>query len=57
MPLSWTKEPLRFFQHLLREEDAKGLRPDTLIKEVRSVGANAIILMGGAFRLGILPKA
>lgn len=49
MPLSWTKEPLRFFQHLLREEDAKGLCADTLIEEVRSVGANAIIAMGGGF--------
>jgi hypothetical protein len=49
MPLSWTKTPLRFFQHLLREEDARGLDAETLVQEARSVGANAIVAMGGGF--------
>ncbi|WP_084683028.1 alpha-amylase family protein [Neorhizobium vignae] len=49
MSLAWTREPLRFFQHLLRETDASTLRIDGLIDEIKSVGANACIVMGGGF--------
>lgn len=49
MPLSWTREPLRFLQHLLRETDARGLNPGKLIDEMKRVGANACIAMGGGF--------
>ncbi|WP_105432053.1 MULTISPECIES: alpha-amylase family protein [Neorhizobium] len=49
MSLAWTREPLRFFQHLLRETDASTLRIDSLIDEIKSVGANACIVMGGGF--------
>ena len=49
MPLGWTKQPLRFLQHLLRETDARGLTAEKLVNEMKSVGANACIAMGGGF--------
>ncbi|MBI1773952.1 MAG: hypothetical protein HYR63_01265 [Proteobacteria bacterium] len=49
MAAPWWSEPVRFFQHLLREEDADGLDPERLIAEARSVGAAAYIVMGGGF--------
>lgn len=49
MSLNWTANPVRFFQHLLRETDAIGLDPRQLIDEVRAVGAGATIVMGGGF--------
>ncbi|MGV6873580.1 hypothetical protein ACUSIJ_12920 [Pseudochelatococcus sp. B33] len=49
MPLAWTRKPLRFFQHLLRETDACETSIDDLINEIKSVGANACIVMGGGF--------
>ena len=49
MPLSWTRQPLRFLQHLLRETDARDLDVDTLIAEMKRVRANACIAMGGGF--------
>ncbi|MGK9051955.1 hypothetical protein [Neorhizobium petrolearium] len=48
-PLAWTKRPLRFFQHLLRESDGAKSSIGQLIGEIRSVGANACIVMGGGF--------
>ncbi|MBP1844333.1 hypothetical protein J2046_002592 [Rhizobium petrolearium] len=48
-PLAWTEEPLRFFQHLLRETDAAKSTVGQLVGEIRSVGANACIVMGGGF--------
>ncbi|TCR80763.1 alpha-amylase family protein [Rhizobium sp. BK376] len=47
--LEWTKQPLRFFQHLLRETDAADTSVDQLIREIKSVRANACIVMGGGF--------
>lgn len=49
MPLSWTRQPLRFFQHLLREADAATLSIPALVAEIKSVGAEACIVMGGGF--------
>jgi hypothetical protein len=49
MPLSWTRQPLRFLQHLLRETDARNLPTARLVDEMKSVGANACIAMGGGF--------
>lgn len=49
MPLRWTREPLRFLQHLLRETDARALSVGTLIDEMKRAGANACIAMGGGF--------
>jgi hypothetical protein len=49
MSLNWTTNPVRFFQHLLRETDAIGLDPKQLIDEVKMVGAGATIVMGGGF--------
>lgn len=49
MPLEWTRQPVRFFQHLLREADACGLDVGQLIAEIKSVGAGACIAMGGGF--------
>lgn len=49
MTLDWTKQPVRFFQHLLRETDAIGLDPKSLIEEARDLGANAYLAMGGGF--------
>ena len=46
---SWWQQPVRFFQHLLREVDATGLNADSLIEEVQAVGAGAYIAMGGGF--------
>lgn len=45
----WWQQPVRFFQHLLREVDAVGLDPTALIEEVRAMGAGAYIVMGGGF--------
>lgn len=47
--LAWTRQPLRFFQHLLRETDAAKSTVSQLVDEIRSVGANACIVMGGGF--------
>lgn len=47
--LAWTGQPLRFFQHLLRETDAAKSTIGQLVDEIRSVGANACIVMGGGF--------
>ncbi|WP_166163004.1 alpha-amylase family protein [Chelativorans oligotrophicus] len=49
MPLSWTRQPLRFLQHLLRESDARDLEVGTLIAEMKRVHADACIAMGGGF--------
>jgi hypothetical protein len=49
MSLEWTRQPLRFLQHLLRETDAEDLTAKQLIDEMISVGANACIAMGGGF--------
>lgn len=49
MPLSWTRHPVRFFQHLLRESDAVGLDPARLVDEARAAGANGLIVMGAGF--------
>lgn len=49
MSLSWTKTPLRFLQHLLRETDAQTVSVEQLIAEMKQVGANAAISMGGGF--------
>lgn len=49
MSLNWTTNPVRFFQHLLRETDAIDLDPKQLIDEVKAVGAGATIVMGGGF--------
>ncbi|WP_168990517.1 alpha-amylase family protein [Aureimonas flava] len=49
MTLDWTRRPQRFFQHLLREQDAVGLDPADLVAEAQSVGATATIAMGGGF--------
>lgn len=46
---AWWRQPIRFFQHLLREVDAVGLDADTLMDEVRAMGAGAYIAMGGGF--------
>lgn len=46
---TWWRQPVRFFQHLLREVDARGLDADVLMEEVRAVGAGAYIAMGGGF--------
>lgn len=48
-PRAWTEQPLRFFQHLLRETDAAGTSARQLVDEITSVGANACIVMGGGF--------
>lgn len=48
-PLAWTRQPLRFFQHLLRETDASAANVVELVNEISSVGANACIVMGGGF--------
>lgn len=49
LPLAWTRQPLSFFQHLLRETDAAKLSVGQLVEEIKSVGANACIVMGGGF--------
>ncbi len=49
MSLEWTNNPIRFFQHLLRESDAKNLDVKSLISEVTEVGAGGYIAMGGGF--------
>lgn len=49
MSLSWTRNPVRFFQHLLREADAKDLDVEHLINEIKSTGAGGCIVMGGGF--------
>ncbi|KQU72442.1 hypothetical protein ASC75_23965 [Aminobacter sp. DSM 101952] len=49
MSLDWTRRPVRFFQHLLREADAIDLDVNDLIAEIKSVGANGCIAMGGGF--------
>lgn len=46
---AWWSQPVRFFQHLLREIDAIDLDADVLMEEVRAVGAGAYIAMGGGF--------
>jgi hypothetical protein len=45
----WWRQPVRFFQHLLREVDAVELDAKTLIDEVKAIGAGAYIAMGGGF--------
>ena len=49
MTHEWTRQPRRYFQHLLREVDAIGLNPASLIAEAREMGANGYIAMGGGF--------
>jgi hypothetical protein len=46
---AWWRQPVRFFQHLLREIDAQDLDADALLEEVRAVGAGGYIAMGGGF--------
>jgi hypothetical protein len=45
----WWRQPVRFFQHLLREVDAEGINAERLIEEVRAMRAGAYIVMGGGF--------
>ncbi|WP_233417284.1 alpha-amylase family protein [Halovulum marinum] len=47
--MSWTQEPLRLFQHLLREADADRLDAEALVEEAHSCGANGLVIMGGGF--------
>ncbi|WP_332302808.1 alpha-amylase family protein [Rhizobium sp. GR12] len=49
MSLGWTRNPVRFFQHLLREADAKDLDIRHLVGEIKSAGAGGCIVMGGGF--------
>lgn len=49
MTLAWTREPLRVFQHLLREVDAVGLDPERLIEEAGEMGADTYLAMCGGF--------
>ncbi len=49
MTISWSREPLRVFQHLLREVDAVGLDPERLIDEAAEMGADTYLAMCGGF--------
>ncbi|MDI6025647.1 hypothetical protein QBK99_05445 [Corticibacterium sp. UT-5YL-CI-8] len=45
----WTRQPVRIFQHLLRESDAIGLDPAQLVAEAAAMGADTYLCMGGGF--------
>lgn len=49
MTAAWTRQPVRVFQHLLRERDAIGLDPTVLIDEARTMAAEAYVSMGAGF--------
>ncbi|MDV3253720.1 family 10 glycosylhydrolase [Devosia sp. BK] len=49
MSQTWTQQPARVFQHLLRESDAVGLDPIQLITEASAMGADTYLCMGGGF--------
>lgn len=49
MSRAWTQQPLRIFQHLLRESDAIGLDPAQLVDEAAAMGADTYLCMGGGF--------
>ena len=45
----WWRQPVRVFQHLLRERDAIGLDPAELIDEAKEMSADAYLSMGAGF--------
>lgn len=49
MTTTWFRQPVRVFQHLLRERDAIGLDPAALIDEAREMQAEAYVSMGAGF--------
>lgn len=49
MTTTWLRQPVRVFQHLLRERDAIGLDPAALIDEARAMQAEAYVSMGAGF--------
>ena len=49
MTPDWTRQPLRVFQHLLREVDAVGLDPERLIDEAADMSADTYLAMCGGF--------
>ncbi len=49
MSQTWWRQPLRGFQHLLRERDAIGLDPATLVDEAAEMSAQAYLSMGAGF--------
>lgn len=49
MTREWWRQPVRYFQHLLREVDLETFDAARLIDEVRALRAGATIVMGGGF--------
>lgn len=49
MSEAWWHQPVRVFQHLLRERDAIGLDPAALIDEAKAMSADAYLSMGAGF--------